>query len=1105
MKSDDDRGNLPQSLFMPGIALLNRMSYTRKFSLLWMLSLIAVAVVVYGLFHSLERVIQPSKRQLEGLVLIEPISRAMQAIQLHRGLSASLLGGNQSMGGKLAAGEAAAVMAFDAMEKSLPADLTTGEPFLRIKADWQQLRRDGYGWEMDINFAAHTRLIEQLHLFRVFVADEYLLTLDPEISSFYLIDTAINKLPHAIEHLGQLRAYGTGILAGKQVAEDQKIKLNNLIAELNTALYEFKVNLYKTGRHNPSVQHQINTVSEEIAASAHEISSLVESDILSGRFTTAPEAFLETATAEIDKAYAQMYDSLLPTAGAVIKARIARARSTLYTSVGLAFLAFMVVFFFSVSMYYAIIGNIHSLARSARAFAGGNLRERVRLATQDELSQVGSSFNEMADGFNAMLEARKRIEELLAKESHKNAMLLRAASDGIHILDLEGNVVQVNDAFCAMLGYTAEELATMNVAQWDSQWTAAQIKANIASLGESAAVVETRHRRRDGSIIDVEISFVKVDIDGRLLVYCSSRDVTKRKRAERALVESEGKLHTVIETALDAVVQMNAKGVITGWNSQAEKIFGWTRDEAVGRVLHETIIPPQYREAHVQGLKRFLLSGDGPILNSRIEVTGLKRDGSEFPAELAVAQIKTSDQTSGAAASNYEFSAFIRDITRKKESDVLIWKQANFDTLTGLPNRHMFYDRLAQEIKKSHRAGLKMALLFVDLDKFKEVNDSLGHAMGDVLLAQTARRIGGCVRETDTVARLGGDEFIVILPELEDTGSVERVAENILQQLSEPFHLGNDQAYVTASIGITLYPFDAIEADGLLKNADQAMYAAKNGGRNRFSYFTQSMQHAAQARLRLTNELRLALPAGQFRVHYQPIVDLGTGRIAKAEALIRWQHPELGTVSPAKFIPLAEETGLIGEIGDWVFKESARQLKRWQRLHNIELQVSVNVSPVQFNNARICSAWLDYLRELELPAQSMVIEITEGLLLKSESVITDKLIGFRDAGIQVAIDDFGTGYSALSYLKRFDIDFVKIDKTFVRDLVADPNDMALSEAIIVLAHKLGLKVIAEGVETEEQRRLLADAGCDYAQGFLFSGPMPTDEFEELLKNHRYPS
>ncbi|MBI5659276.1 MAG: EAL domain-containing protein [Nitrosomonadales bacterium] len=444
--------------------------------------------------------------------------------------------------------------------------------------------------------------------------------------------------------------------------------------------------------------------------------------------------------------------------------------------------------------------------------------------------------------------------------------------------------------------------------------------------------------------------------------------------------------------------------------------------------------------------------------------------------------------------------ALFSDITEKKQSEELIWRQANFDALTGLPNRRMFRDRLEQETVKSDRADLPLALLLIDLDEFKEVNDTLGHDMGDILLKQAALRITGCVRATDTVARLGGDEFAVVLSQLADASHAEDSAQKILAGLAEPFRLGSEIVYVSASIGISLYPSDAADIESLMKEADQAMYVAKNQGRNRFSYFTPALQEAAQKRLRLTNDLRGALASGQFHVYYQPIVELATGDIRKAEALIRWRHPERGMVSPAEFIPLAEKTGLIVEIGYWVFREAAHQVSRWQARFGEAFQISVNRSPVQFREHLVqnhlpCLAYLD---ELQLSGQSMVFEITEGLLLDNSPGVADSLFKFRDAGIQVSLDDFGTGYSSLSYLKKFDIDYLKIDRSFVEHLENDASNMALCEAIIVMAHKLGLKVIAEGVETAEQRKLLADAGCDYGQGYLFSRPVPPEEFERLL-------
>jgi diguanylate cyclase (GGDEF)-like protein len=441
---------------------------------------------------------------------------------------------------------------------------------------------------------------------------------------------------------------------------------------------------------------------------------------------------------------------------------------------------------------------------------------------------------------------------------------------------------------------------------------------------------------------------------------------------------------------------------------------------------------------------------------------------------------------------------------------------ASHDALTGLPNRALFCERLQREIGRAKRENYRIALLQVDLDEFKEINDTLGHAAGDRLLVEAVRRIKECVRESDLLARVGGDEFAVTLAQLPDAKHAENVAEKIIGRLAAPYHLGSEIAYLSASVGITLCPDHADDLDALLSCADQAVSCAKRRGRGRWCHFIPAMHEAAQHRLRLTNDLRGALAAGQFCIHYQPIVELATGGIHKAEALLRWQHPERGMIYPSDFIPLAEASGLIIEIGDWVFKESARWAKRWGEQYDHGFQISVNESPVQFMNRQVsinvspaqfdthshifAEEWLTHLAELGLSGGSVVVEITEGLLLDAEPDILEKLLKLRDAGIQVAIDDFGTGYSSLSYLKKFDIDYLKIDQSFVRELETNPNDRTLCQAIVVMAHTLGLKVIAEGVETKAQRDILIKAGCDYAQGYLFAQPMPPEQFEALLSN-----
>ncbi|MEH6626817.1 MAG: EAL domain-containing protein [Motiliproteus sp.] len=440
-----------------------------------------------------------------------------------------------------------------------------------------------------------------------------------------------------------------------------------------------------------------------------------------------------------------------------------------------------------------------------------------------------------------------------------------------------------------------------------------------------------------------------------------------------------------------------------------------------------------------------------------------------------------------------------RDITSKRKAEELIWRQANFDSLTGLPNRNMLHDRLSQEIKKSHRSGQPMALMFLDLDDFKGVNDTFGHDTGDALLKACAKRLSGCVREVDTIARQGGDEFTVILSEVKDLDSVERVAHSILQALSESFQLEGGGFYVTGSIGVTLYPDDAQTAEDLLKNADQAMYEAKKLGRNRFNYFTPSMQDAALARMMLTNDLRNAVVEQEFQVFYQPIVELASGQIHKAEALVRWQHPSRGLVSPLDFISIAEDIGMIVPIGNRVFHQAVEQVQQWRDRFREDFQISVNCSPVQFrDDGGSQQGWFEHLERLQLSGDSIVIEITEGLLMDASQNVSDKFLAFADANMQVALDDFGTGYSSLSYLKRFDIDYLKIDRAFVCNLSSGSDDMVLCEAMIVMAHKLGIKVIAEGIETQDQLQLLKTAGCDYGQGFLFSKPVPARILESLL-------
>jgi len=700
-----------------------------------------------------------------------------------------------------------------------------------------------------------------------------------------------------------------------------------------------------------------------------------------------------------------------------------------------------------------------------------------------------TSAQPVADGiFLFTLEITKRRESQKALEDAVKFSnnLIASMQDGFAVMNIDGRIQDANPALCNMTGFSRDDLVGLipPFPYWapeEHETTQAAIETtNKGTINR----YELMYRRKNGERFPVMVSpSIVRDSDGNIISFTATvRDITDRKLAEQELQLAA----LVYRASSEAMLIADTSGSIISVNPAYTQIAGYLPDEVLGKKLDffrsdrhdEAFFQSIWQNVHATG------AWNGEIWSRR-------KNGEDYPLWLT---LNASSGKHGAAAG---YVMLFSDITQQKKSEELIWKQANFDSLTGLPNRRMLQDHLLQEIKKSHRNNLPLALMYLDLDHFKEVNDTLGHDIGDMLLKEAAQRIASCLGEGDAVGRPGGDEFSVILSELDDLGSVDHIAEKILQKLAEPFLLGEDKAYISTSIGITLYPNDTDNIDVLFKNADQSMYAAKNLGRNRYCYFTPTMQDAAQRRRRLALDLREALAASQFQLYYQPIVDMKTNVIRKAEALIRWQHPTQGWVSPADFIPIAEDTGMIVDIGDWVFREAARQAKQWCDKHNAQFQISVNASPVQFKRNRN-AGWFDYLQQIGLSGKCISIEITEGLLLDASASITEQLAAFSAAGIQVSLDDFGTGYSALSYLKKFDIDFLKIDQSFVRNLATDSDDMALCEAIILMAHKLGIQVVAEGVETIEQRDLLAAAGCDYAQGYLYSRPVPPVDFEKLL-------
>lgn len=560
-------------------------------------------------------------------------------------------------------------------------------------------------------------------------------------------------------------------------------------------------------------------------------------------------------------------------------------------------------------------------------------------------------------------------------------------------------------------------------------------------------------------------------------------DITKRKDYERQWRLTA----SLYQASSEAMLITDQRNNIIAVNPAFTQITGYGADEVLGKNPAQ-LCAGHHDEAFYQEMGNSLTATN----HWEGDVWDKKKSGEAYAVHLIINAI--------AEGAGQSYAVQFSDITEKKRMEETLSQQANFDPLTGLSNRRLFRDHLEQEIKKSHRSHNKLALLFIDLDRFKDVNDTLGHHVGDQLLVEAAKRIVSCVRESDIVSRLGGDEFTVILSEITDVNRIKNVAHAIIHSLSQPYQLGGEDIFVSASIGITVYPTDAANTSDLLRNADQAMYLSKSEGKNCFHFFTKAMQEATRKHHQLAQDLHGALHEKQFLLYFQPIVDLRTGEIFKAETLLRWQHPTRGMIDPADFIPVAEEIGIIDEIGDWVFTESVKQGRLWSRLIGHAFRIGVNISPVQLMAKGHSNVWINHVHEMKLSGKDVAIEITEGTLLNNRPEVVESLLTIHAAGIEVAIDDFGTGYSSLSYLQKFEIEYLKIDQSFTRNLAPGSTDMALSEAIIVMAHKLGMKVIAEGIETAEQRDLLTAAGCDFGQGYLFSRPVPGEEFERLLQS-----
>ena len=646
-----------------------------------------------------------------------------------------------------------------------------------------------------------------------------------------------------------------------------------------------------------------------------------------------------------------------------------------------------------------------------------------------------------------------------------------------------GWIVDANPAAAAYYGWTREELCHKKINEINTLSPAALRAEMDRARGAQRNHFHFRHRLADGSVRDVEVFSGPIALSGLSLLYSIVHDITERKAAEAGLRLSQ----FCIEHAAIGIFRIDEDGNIVEVNDQACASLGYTRQELCALTVFD-VDPTFAPEKWLEHRKLMRSKGAGTI-----ETLHRRKDGSVFPVEVTVNYLEYEGQS-------VSFS-FARDITERKRAEEQLRHQATHDELTGLANRALLQDRLEQSIHYANRSQRLVAVLLLDLDRFKVINDSLGHGFGDELLRSVARRLERTVREADTVVRMGGDEFVILLAEVAEGDDVGLVAKKILENLTRPYPISGREITVTASIGVSLYPRDGADGETLLRNADVAMYRAKEDG-DTFRFYAPKMDQRVHETLEMEADLRRALERAELLLHYQPKVDLASGEITGAEALLRWQHPQRGLVAPGMFIPLAEETGLILPIGEWVLATACAQVRAWQVQGLEAVPVAVNLSARQFRKADLAETVHRVLRESGIAPRLLELELTESMIMRDPQAAAATMQQLKALGVRLALDDFGTGYSSLNYLRRFPVDSLKIDRSFISDAACDPSAAAVATSIVAIAHSLGLHAVAEGVETREQLAFLRNCGCDSLQGYYFSRPVPAADFAALLREDR---
>jgi len=950
------------AVFRPAVRLMEQLQYRQKLLLVGFMFVCAAGVLLFALIGQFTAERARLIREHDGNALIAQVSRTVRLIQQHRGMSAAVVGGNLEFVSALAQKDLEA----DAAIRQLFSTLAGAEPLQSKLTDlekaWSAILDQGRGWSVSQNFAQHNQLIGRLLDLQIHLADNHGMFLDGEVNTRYLVDITVTRLPALLENLGKIRAYGTGILADRQISQERRFELLYLIADFQSSMHVMQAQLLRIRESSPAHDAQLQHAGEVIQQAAADFTQVATDQTLNALFSMTPEAFFATLTQSIDTIYAELFGTFHASFDQLLHERQKRQQREMVVTIALTGAFLLVIMYLAIGIYVSVLGNIRGLTTAMRKFAAGDFGQRVQLDTRDEMQWIGSQFNEMAGKIAMLLSERQKALTDLVAINDQLAMAARVfheSREGIALTDARGVIQKVNPAFCSITGYTE--------------------------------------------------------------------------------VEVIGQPHSILRS-----------------NRQSDDFF---RDMWCNLALTGT-----WR---------------GEIWNQR-------KGGEEYAEMLSISALR--DEI---GAVN-QYVGIFSDITEVKLYQEKLERQAHYDELTGLPNRSLLADRLAQAVASARRNATTVAVVALDLDGFKAINDTYGHDAGDKVLNETGKRLMGALRNADTVARIGGDEFVMVLADVSSNDDCVRTLSRVLDKICRPIAFGQNQfGSVTGSIGYTLFPDDDVQPDGLLRHADMAMYSSKEAGKNRVTRFDVNLDHRQRGFADAILRLEKGLQRSEFQLYVQPKINLQTGHVVGAEALIRWIHPIRGLIPPAEFLPLiADKKALSMAFDDWVLKEGVRILAAWQSV-GFDIPLSLNMSPFQFQSVDFAEKVVTALAsEPSLSTRHLEIEILETSALDDLASAVELIAKCRATGIRFALDDFGTGYSTLTYLKQMAVDTLKIDRTFISDMGQAAASKAIVKGVVAMAAAFDCEVVAEGVEHWSQAQELLKMNCFTIQGYVVAAPMP---------------